>query len=70
MFTHYPQDPNCEVCIKRQKTLAKCKIRRKKRVDGIALSTKFGDLITADPKILNVENESRCGHKKRSHRAR
>ena len=29
---------------------------------GIAPSTKFGNLITADHKILNVENESRCGH--------
>ena len=30
---------------------------------GIAPKTKFGDLITADHKILNVENESRGGHK-------
>ena len=34
-----------------------------KRVYGIAPSTQFGELITADQKILNVENESRCGHK-------
>ena len=39
-------------------------------MDGIAFCTKFGDLITTDHEILNVENESRCGHKKRSDRAR
>ena len=33
-------------------------------VDGIAPSSKFWDLITASHKILNVENVSRCGHKK------
>ena len=35
----------------------------KKRVDGRPFSTKFGDLITADHKILNVENELSSGHK-------
>ena len=38
-------------------------------VDGIALFTKFGDLITADHKTLNVETESRCGRQQRSNRA-
>ena len=33
-------------------------------MDGIALSVKFGDLITADRRILNEENESRGGLKK------
>ena len=37
---------------------------------GIAFSAQFGDLIKADQKILNVDNESRCGHKKYSKRAR
>ena len=50
--------------VRRQTTRARCKTEPKKRVDGIALSTTFGDLITADRKILNVENESRSGHKK------
>ena len=38
-------------------------MKPKNRVDGSAFSPKFGDLITADHKLLNVENESRCGHK-------
>ena len=46
-----------------------CGIKPKKRVYGIAPSTQFGDLITADHKILNVENELKCGHK-RCNRAR
>ena len=63
VFTHYPKDPNCEVCHKTKTTRARCGIKPKKRVYGTAPPTKFGDLITADHKILNVENESRDGHK-------
>ena len=70
VLNHCPKDPNCEVFKKTKTTRAKCRIRPKQRVDGIALSTKFGDLITANHKILKVENESRRGHKKRSNRAR
>ena len=33
------------------------------RADGIAPSTRFEDMITADHKILNVGIESRCGHR-------
>ena len=39
------------------------RIKPKRRLDRITRSTDFGDLITADHKFLNVENESRCGHK-------
>ena len=40
-------------------------------MDGTALFTQIGDcLITTDHKILNLEKESRGGHKKRSSRAR
>ena len=52
-----------EVCKKTRTTRARCRIKPEKREDGIAPSTKFGDLITVDHKILNVENGSRCGHK-------
>ena len=65
VFTHYPKGLNCEVCKKSKTTKTRTKRRGKpkKSVDGIAPSTKFGDLVTADHKILNVENESRCGRK-------
>ena len=55
VFTHCPKDPNCEV-YKKTTTRARCRIKPKKRVDGIAPSV--------DHKFLEVENESRCGHKK------
>ena len=55
--------PNCAVCKKTKSTRARCRRKPQKHVDGIAPSTKFADLITADHKILNAENESRCGHK-------
>ena len=48
---------------KTKTTRARCRIKPTKRVDGMSLSTKFGDLITADHKCLSVENEWRCGHK-------
>ena len=35
----------------------------KKRMSDIARSSKFGVRITANDNILNVENESRCGHR-------
>ena len=61
VFTHYQKDPNCEVCKKITTPRARCRIKLEKCVAGIALSTKFCDLIMADHKMLNVQNESRCG---------
>ena len=55
---------------KTTKTRPKRRGKPKMRVDGIAPSTKLGDLVTADHNFLNVENESRCGRKRRSNRAR
>ena len=63
LLTHYSKDSNCEVCKKTNTSRARCRTKPEKRVGGIALSTKFGDLITAGHKIQNVGNESGCGHK-------
>ena len=63
VFTHYPKDLKCEVCKKTKTTRARCRTKTKKCVDKIAPSAEFGAPITADDKILNVENELRCGHK-------
>ena len=49
VFTQYPKDPNCEDR-KKTTTRARSRIQPQKRVD-----TQFGDLITADHNILNVE---------------
>ena len=41
-FTHRPNNPNYEVCIKGQlSTRARCKTEPNKRTDGIAQSTQF-----------------------------
>ena len=39
VFTHYPKDPKCEVCKKTKTRRARCRIKPKRRVVGIALST-------------------------------
>ena len=43
-------------------TRARCKTKGKTRRSD-AGCTKFGDLATADQRILGVENESKCGHR-------
>ena len=54
--------------VRRQKTRrAGCRTKLKNRVDGIALSTTFGDLITADHK--NSERKVKTWTQKRSNRA-
>ena len=47
MFTHFPKDPDCEICMKTNTTRARCRIKPQKRGDGIAPSSKFRDMITA-----------------------
>ena len=54
MFTFCSKDPTCDVCKRTKSTRARCKTESKKFMDDAARSTKFGDLITADHKILNV----------------
>ena len=44
-------------------TRAKCKTKFKGRMDVVARSKALGDLITTEHTILNVGNESRCGHR-------
>ena len=56
VFTHYSKDNQREVCKMTTIARARCKRRAVCRVDGIVASTNFGDLITADHTILNVEN--------------
>ena len=59
VFTHFPEDPNCEVCRMTNTTRARCKNRPLTRVDGIPHLTTCGELVTADHKILNLDDESR-----------
>ena len=50
VFTRYQKDPNCEVCAKTHQDEPAVSAWT-----GLHLSTKFGNLITADHKFLNVD---------------
>ena len=60
IFTHFPKDPNCEVCLRTKLTRAPC---RRRTDEAVHRAEKFGDLITADHKVLNVEGEFRNNHR-------
>ena len=60
IYTHFPKDRNCEVCLRSKMPRAPCR-----RLTGEAppRAEKFGDLITADHKVLNEEGESQNSHR-------
>ena len=45
IYTHFPKDRNCEVCLRTKMTRALC---RRPTGDAVPRATEFGDLITAD----------------------
>ena len=60
VFTHFPKDPNCEICLKTKTTRASCR-RRANAV--MPRADNFGDLITADHKVPSEGCESRNNHR-------
>ena len=52
VYTHFPKDPNCEVCLRTKMTGAPC---RRRFGEAVPRAEKFGDLITADHILLNEE---------------
>ena len=60
VYTHFPKDRNCEICQRTKITRAPCR-RRIGRVELRAEN--FGDLITADHKIVSEGCESRNNHR-------
>ena len=60
VYTHFPKDRNCEICQRTKITRAPCR----RRNGGAVLSAEnFGDLITADHKVLSDNCESRNNHR-------
>ena len=58
--THFPKDRNCEICKRTKITTAPCR----RRIGGAVLRAEiFGDLITADHKVLSESCESRNNHR-------
>ena len=60
VYTHFPKDRNCEICQRTKITRAP----RRRRIDSVVLRAEnFGDLVTADHKVLTEGCESRNNHR-------
>ena len=60
VYTHVPKDRNCEICKRTKITRALC---RRRNGGAVPRAENFGDLITADHKVLSVNCESRNNHR-------
>ena len=60
VYTHFPEDRNCESCQRTKITTASC---RRRIGEAVPRPEKFGDLITADHKVLSDNCESRNNHR-------
>ena len=58
--THFPRDRNCEICKRTKITMAPC---RRRNGEAVPRAVNFGDLITADHKVLSDNCESRNNHR-------
>ena len=56
VHTHFPNDRNCEICERTKITSAPC---RRRNGAAVLRAENFGDLITADHKVLSDNCESR-----------
>ena len=54
-FIHFSKDPNCEVCKRTKVTRAPCKRNPDDRSHRVEIAERFGDVITADHKVLHEE---------------
>ena len=55
VYTHFPKDRNCEICKRTKITRAPC---RRRNGEAVPRAVNFGDLITADHKVLSDNCES------------
>ena len=60
VHTHFPKDRNCETCQRTKITRAPC---RRRKGEAVPRADNFGDLITADHKVLSDNCESRNNHR-------
>ena len=60
VHTHFPKDRNCEICQRTKITRAPC---RRRKGEAVPRADNFGDLITADHKVLSDNCESRNNHR-------
>ena len=60
VYTHFPKDRNCEICKRTKITRAPS---RRRNGEAVPRAVNFGDLITADHKVLSDNCESRNNHR-------
>ena len=60
VHTHFPKDRNCEICKRTKITRTPC---RRRKGEAVPRADNFGDLITADHKVLSDNCESRNNHR-------
>ena len=60
VHTHFPKDRNCEICKRTKITRARC---TRHNGEAVPRAVNFGDLITADHKVLSDNCESRNNHR-------
>ena len=60
IYTHFPKNPNGDICLKMKITSACC---RRRIGTVVPRAEHFGDLITADHKVLSKGSESRDNHR-------
>ena len=60
VHTHFPEDRNREICKRTKITRAPC---RRRNGEAVPRAANFGDLITADHKVLSDNCESRNNHR-------
>ena len=60
VHTHFPKDRNCEICKRTKITRAPC---RRRNGEAVPRADNFGDLMTADHKVLSDNCESRNHHR-------
>ena len=60
IYTHFPKDRICEICQRTKITRAPC---RRCKSGAVPRADNFGDLITADHKVLSDNCESRNNHR-------
>ena len=60
VYTQFPKDPNCDICLKTKITMASC---RRRAGTVVPRAENVGDLITADHTVLSERCASRHNHR-------
>ena len=60
IYTHFPKDRNCDICLRTKITRVPC---RRRNGEAVPRAENFGDLITADHKVPSENCESRNNHR-------